>query len=90
MAEEFKFEVTKQLGTLSEGSWNMEINMVSYNGATPKLDIRKWSAEHDKMGKGVTLTEEEYLNLKDILESIPNPFKKTSSKKHKKLTEDDE
>lgn len=35
----------------------------------PKFDIRVWSPNHEKMGKGITLTEEELLNLLDIVKT---------------------
>ena len=41
--------------------------MVSWNGAAPKYDLREWSSEHSKMGKGVTLSEEELSVLRDII-----------------------
>ena len=31
-----------------------EINRVSFNGAPAKFDIRAWSPDHTKMGKGIT------------------------------------
>ncbi len=67
---EFKFEIIKELGVvLSTGrsGWNREINLVSWNGAAPKLDIRDWSPEHDKMGKGLSMTSEEVAILKEFL-----------------------
>ncbi len=39
--------------------WKKEINLISWNGATLKYDIRDWSPDYEKMGKGITLTEEE-------------------------------
>ena len=67
--EDFKYEIVEHIGVLSEGSkgWRKELNKISWNGAEPKFDIRDWSPEHDKMGTGVTLTEEEASKLKDLL-----------------------
>ena len=67
--EDFKYEIVEHIGVLSEGSkgWRKELNKISWNGAEPKFDIRDWSPEQDKMGKGVTLTEEEASKLKDLL-----------------------
>lgn len=42
----------------SKKGWNKELNLISWNGREPKYDIREWSPEHDKMGKGITLSEE--------------------------------
>lgn len=72
MAEDFTFEITKQIGILSQGKggWNMELNLVSWSGREPKYDIRSWSPDHQKMGKGITMTKEELATLKTLLESI--------------------
>ena len=69
---DFKYEITEELGILSESKsgWTREVNMVSWNGAAPKLDIRDWAPEHEKMGKGVSLSAEEVKKLKEILEGI--------------------
>ena len=69
---DIKFEITKTLGILSEGSkgWQKEINLVSWNDRKSKLDIRDWGPEHEKMGKGVTLNNEELKKLKEILDGI--------------------
>jgi hypothetical protein len=69
---DIKFEITKSLGILSEGSkgWQKEINMVSWNERKPKIDIRDWGPEHKKVGKGVTLNIEELKKLKELLGGI--------------------
>lgn len=66
---DIKFEITEHIGTLSEGSkgWTKEINKVSWNDKEPKIDIRDWSPDHSKIGKGITLTEEEAKKLKELL-----------------------
>ena len=63
------FEIVEHIGVLSENTkgWTKELNKVSWNGAAPKYDIREWAPEHEKMGKGVTLTEEEAKKLKELL-----------------------
>jgi len=69
---DIKFEITKTLGVLSEGSkgWQKEINLVRWNDRKPKIDIRDWGTEHEKMGKGITLNNEELKKLKVLLDSI--------------------
>ena len=64
-----KYEINKEIGVLSENSkgWTKELNLVSWNGAVPKYDLRDWAPEHEKMGKGVTLTEVEADRLKELL-----------------------
>ena len=66
---EIKFEVTKHIGVLSEGSkgWQKELNLISWNDREPKYDIRDWSPERAKMGKGVTLSNAEISELKRLL-----------------------
>lgn len=68
---DFKYEIVEKLGVLSESSkgWTKELNRISWNGGEPKLDIRDWAPEHEKMGKGVTLTEEEAKTLLNLLQN---------------------
>lgn len=67
---EISFEIIETLGVLSTSTkgWTKELNLISWNGREPKYDIREWSSEHDKMGKGVTLSKDEMDALKGILE----------------------
>ena len=66
---EIKFEVVEHIGVLSESSkgWKKELNLISWNGNVPKYDIREWAPNREKMGKGVTLSEEEVQELKRLL-----------------------
>ena len=72
MADEFTFSVEKSLGVVSEGKggWNLELNMVSWGGRPAKYDLRSWSPDHQKMGKGSTFSEEEIIALKDLLNKL--------------------
>ena len=65
-----KFEIVNQLGGISEGKsgWTYEFNLVSWTGAEPKYDIRKWQ-KHTRIGKGVTLTENELRKLKELIDN---------------------
>ena len=69
---DIKFEIKEELGKLSESpkGWTKEVNLISWNGATPKYDIRDWAPNHEKMGKGITLTAEEAETLYKILAKI--------------------
>lgn len=69
---DIKYEITKELGVLSESAkgWTKELNIVSWNDRDPKFDLREWAPEHEKMGKGVTLTEDEAKALFDLLKNI--------------------
>ena len=66
---EIKFEITKHIGILSTSpkGWTKELNLISWNEREPKYDIREWSPEHEKMGKGVTLSGDEVNALKGLL-----------------------
>lgn len=66
---DFKYEIVEHIGVISESTkgWTKELNKISWNGGIPKYDIREWAPEHEKMGKGVTLTEEEASKLKSLL-----------------------
>lgn len=69
---EIKYEIIEELGVLSESAkgWKKELNLISWNGAEPKYDLRDWAPNHEKMGKGVTLNEEEVKTLYKILGKI--------------------
>lgn len=66
---DIKFEIKESVGVLSESSkgWKKELNLISWNDKEPKFDIREWSPDHQKMGKGITLSREELMRLKEIL-----------------------
>lgn len=65
---EITYKITEEIAVLStSGGWSLELNLVSWNGREPKYDIRKWSDDHSKMGKGITLNEKEIINLYDAL-----------------------
>lgn len=67
---EFKYEITEKIAVLSEkGDWTKELNLVSWNGSPAKYDIREWNHEEGKMGKGVTLSDEETKVLVEALNS---------------------
>lgn len=68
----FVYEIVKNIGSLSESDkgWSKEVNLISWNGKEPKYDIREWSPDGTKMGKGVTLSKEEFLSLKKLLDGI--------------------
>lgn len=69
---EFKFAIVREIGVLStsRSGWNREINLVSWNDGLPKIDIRDWAPDHSKMGKGISLTNEEVSILREILAEI--------------------
>ena len=69
---DFKFDIKKNLGVLSENSkgWKREVNVICWNNKTAKVDIREWDENHENMGKGITLNKEELKLLKDLINEI--------------------
>ena len=60
-----QYEIVKEIAVLStsESGYTKEINLISWNGKEPKYDIRSFSPNREKCGKGITLTEKEAENL---------------------------
>lgn len=69
MAKEIKYEIIESIGVISTSpaGWNKEVNLIRWNDNPAKLDIRDWSPDHQKMGKGIALTPEEAEKLLEIL-----------------------
>jgi len=67
--DNFSYEVVKHFGVISQekSGWQKELNLVSWSGRAPKLDIRDWAPGREKMGKGVTLTQDEAVELVKLL-----------------------
>lgn len=68
-SNEFKYEIINEIGVISSSTkgWKKEVNRLSWNGGEPKYDIRQWAPDHEKMGKGISLTEDEMRELAKIL-----------------------
>jgi len=71
-AKEIKYEIVEQIGVISSSpkGWNREVNIVKWNNGNPKLDVRDWAPDHSKMGKGISLKNEEVALLKALLEDL--------------------
>ena len=69
---DIKYDIIKEIGVLSENAkgWRKELNLISWNGGAAKYDIRDWAPDHEKMGKGITLSAEEAGRLKEVLNSV--------------------
>lgn len=54
-------EIVEPIAVLSENEkgYTKEINLVSWNGAEPKFDIRNWHPGRERTGKGIALTKDE-------------------------------
>ncbi len=69
---EFKYEIQEEIGVVSETGkgWTRELNLISWNEGKPKYDIRDWAPDHEKMGKGISLTKEEIEALYDLIGNV--------------------
>ena len=67
---EITFDICERGGLLekpNDNGWALEVNLVAWNGGKPKIDIRSWSPDHQKMTRGITLTEVQAEKLANIL-----------------------
>ena len=69
---EIKYEIIKPIGVLSTSTsgWTKELNLMRWNDGELKYDLRAWSADRKRRGKGVTLSAEELSALKEMLNTI--------------------
>ena len=68
--KEIQYEIVKKIAVLSmsDSGYAKEINLISWNGNEPKYDIRSFSPNHEKCGKGITLTADEAAALLKALQ----------------------
>ena len=72
MSKEFSYEIIEEIGTIGSptfSGWSTRLNLISWNGGTPKLDIRSWNEDMTRMGKGVTFSKEDAKDLEVLLNS---------------------
>lgn len=69
---DLKYDIVEELGVVSESNrgWKKELNRISWNGREAKYDLRDWAPDHEKMGKGITLSHEELISLRELLDKI--------------------
>ena len=70
--DDFSFKIEEEIAVIStgKGGWNLELNKVSWGDRPAKYDLRPWSPDHQKMGKGLTFTEVELKALKEKLSAL--------------------
>lgn len=66
------FEIVEHIGVIDEISnrdekWTKEVNVVAWNGGKPKIDVRDWNSSHDRMSRGITLTEDQAMKMTKAL-----------------------
>ena len=66
---EIKYDIIQKIAVLSQRprGWERQLNLISWNEGEPKYDIRDWSPDGSRMGKGISLSAEELGVLKGIL-----------------------
>ena len=81
-AKEVKYEIINSIGIISstKSGWQKELNILSWSGREPKYDLREWSPDHIKMGKGITLSVEE---LKELYKVIGEELKEITDEELK-------
>lgn len=68
----FEYNIIEKIGVLSSSptGWTKELNLISWNDRAPKFDIRSWSPDHQKMGKGLTFSNDELKKIHELLETM--------------------
>lgn len=72
MSKEFSYEIIEEIGQVGEptaSGWSTRLNLISWDGGTPKLDIRSWNEDMSRMGKGISLSKEDAKDLAILLNS---------------------
>ena len=69
---EIKYEIVQKIAVLSQRPRGRErqLNLISWNDGEPKYDIRDWSPDGSRMGKGISMSAVELGVLKGILEEM--------------------
>ena len=72
--KEIQYEIVKEIAVLSasDSGYTKEINLISWNGREPKYDIRSFSPNRGKCGKGITLNADEAAALLEALQKEVN------------------
>ena len=72
--KEIQYEIVKEIAVLSasDSGYTKEINLISWNGREPKYDIRSFSPNREKCGKGITLNADEAAALLKALQKEAN------------------
>lgn len=70
--EPLEFEIIKNIAVLSteKSGWTKELNLISFNDAPPKYDLRSWDPNHVKMGRGLTLSKTEMRKLREAIRNL--------------------
>ena len=84
------YDIKKRLGVISKSrnGWTKEMNLVAWNDGEPRYELRSWSPDHSRMGKGISLSVAEMDSLReilgDIMENIPEVVAEQAQEEKKK------
>jgi hypothetical protein len=69
---EVTFELEEHIGVFGKDAkgWTRELNRVAWNGGAAKFDVRNWDEQHQKMGRGITLTQQELSAFRDLVQEL--------------------
>ena len=70
---QFTYEIVQPIAVLSDSGTNTaELNIISFNGSTPKYDLRRWGVRDGEktMQKGIALSKEEVVALRNVLNDL--------------------
>lgn len=70
MSEDTSFEVIRDLGSFGDSKWKKHLTLTRWFGREEVFDIRGWNEDLTKCNKGITLTRNELLELKDMLNNL--------------------
>ena len=71
MQQDLKCEIMETYIEFPENNgYHLELDLVKWGDNDPKYDLRRWNADRSKMTKGITLTKDELMILKEKLGGI--------------------
>ena len=81
---EITYDIMEHIAVLGEvggrgEKWTKEINVVAWNGGKPKIDVRDWNGKHDRMSRGITLTEDQAMKM---TKALSERFSARSAQEH--------
>lgn len=87
----FDYEIKETIISVNNGdkNWNLELNLISWGNREPKYDIRKWSPDHEKMSKGISMDEDEAILLFQQSDRFLDRFRSVKKYNDNQDTEDD-
>ena len=72
--KEIQYKIVKEIAVLSasDSGYTKEINLISWNGREPKYDIRSFSPNREKCGKGITVGQQILVTTNSTLLYLKN------------------